>query len=239
MKVIIRLINWMTKRDDWISYKGKLELGNIYSENLDEHIRYFKLVAMCMGLTKESRETKQLFLDSVKHLCIESKNPDGSLKTFDQIVSAAIYQKKQFNRLATLEKGISKMMEETTAAAAMLKRTRDELAERNYRNYQEQFSKSKRPVAQACFKCGGTGHIARNCTKPSPPIITIRKCGNCNALWQPGHTCRTSAPAKQPQGKKETQKKQNPPHRRQELGCVVTEPEDLWKYQETTHPEEL
>jgi len=57
-----------------------------------------------MGLRREDNETKQLFLDSVKQLGLDSaRKEDGTFRTFNQMVTMDLTKKKQFEHLSKLE----------------------------------------------------------------------------------------------------------------------------------------
>jgi len=125
MKTLIKIINWMTRRPDWITFKGNL--GKMYSDDMEEHIRYFKMFAMCKGRQRESDDTKQLFLESIKPLTLMATKENGSFKTFNQIINMASAQKKQFNHMANLEKEVERLKHESVVTAAILSQTQQNL----------------------------------------------------------------------------------------------------------------
>ena len=93
-KVLAVIINRLVRRRDWTDLTAKLQRGEKFSDDLVEHIRCFKLVAMCMGLAHDSEQTKQLFLDSVEQLNVEPEMSDGDLKTFNQLITITLRKKK-------------------------------------------------------------------------------------------------------------------------------------------------
>ena len=57
--VINKLINQMMQREDWKDLMVKMVRGESFAESLEEHLKYFKLVAKYMGMRAEDQLTKK------------------------------------------------------------------------------------------------------------------------------------------------------------------------------------
>jgi len=232
----------MTRRPDWISLIGKIKQGKSLSSDLKEHIRLFKLTAICMGLTRESIKTKRLFLDSVQSLTIEPMNGDGSWKSFTQIINLALLNKKHFEHMSKLEADIAKSKEESAAAAAAntnFRKLRNESLQRKsefYGNFQKRRRENQQHSRSTCFNCGKPGHFAANCPQSRSQVRYVEVCSKCGERWKPGHECREDT-KKSPEKSYEKKGQPQPQSFRKEgYGLVVTEPEEVWKYEEESDP---
>jgi len=170
----------MMKQKDWIELKGKLELGLPLSEDLNDHIFYFKMVAMYAGMQAESDETKRLFISSIKCLTLEAaKDSKGKFKTLSEIIQIALEHKEQFVLFNRLE-AIKDNLEQATVAAAtwVTKRPRydDKEGQPPHRTpFPSQIRGGRRMRPRRggesqrggsdfiCRECGGWGHYAREC----------------------------------------------------------------------------
>ena len=181
-KTVNMLLNWMMRRTEWIQLKGTLELGKPLSEDLTTHIFFFKRIAMYMGLQAESDETKQLFIRSLGFLPPAAvKNPDGSFKNFPEIVQTALENKQQFEVFHQVQDVLTKKKEETAAASSVRssrvetdKPRRDGIPKydrgpRSGGGGKMRRAWRRRPYTSRinpnikCLRCGGRGHIAREC----------------------------------------------------------------------------
>jgi len=95
-----KIINWMTRRKDWLLTKFKIEAGVRLNEDLEKHLKYFNMVVKYAHLTAESDRTKKLLMASLGDTL---RNTDVRTKThkylsFRRIIQMAIENKEIFNR---------------------------------------------------------------------------------------------------------------------------------------------
>jgi len=120
------LVNWMIKRQEWIKTKGDLELGKPISTNLLNHIHFFRLIGMYMGLKAESDETKTMFIESVKGIPMDrTRRADGSLKPLKEIMQDALDEKVRFEAWAKTQLRVEAEEKEDTVAFAQKKTKRE------------------------------------------------------------------------------------------------------------------
>jgi len=82
----------------------------------------FKLVAMYMGLRAESEDTKQLFVDSVLGIPMDSaRTENGSFKSLPEVFQVALNNKKQFEQVSRMQATLKRLEDERSlmVAAAM------------------------------------------------------------------------------------------------------------------------
>ena len=167
INMLLNLLNWMVRREDWFQLKTQVERGIPLSDNLNTHIFFFKRVAMYMGLEVEGEDTKRLFIRSLKYLPMAlAKNPDGSFKSFAGIIQMALEDKDKFHGSQKESAPPSEQGGEDPTAAMAMKRPRYGNGENNnpgkYRNVKGK--KSRNSVV--CYNCGKRGHIASQCRAP-------------------------------------------------------------------------
>lgn len=64
-RVMKRIGHWMRHRDAWVEVTAKISRCERLSADFEQHMRYFKLIAMHMHMKKGASRTKELFIKSL------------------------------------------------------------------------------------------------------------------------------------------------------------------------------
>jgi len=180
------MINWMLEKEEWIDLKMKLEKGERLGDDLDTHIKFFKLVAKYSGLRAEDDRTKRLFLKSVGPTVIPAilaRQEDQTFRSFPSILRMARENKAMFDEMVKGEK--EKQLEGAAVAAisTRIPQSVDEdymkdlayrteagegvaavsLKNRTGETPRRQFGSERPRRKSLCFFCGKTGHYAADC----------------------------------------------------------------------------
>ena len=168
-----KLLNWMMHSQEWLDLNAKLVRGERFSDDMETHIRHFKLVAKYMGLKAESDVTKRCFIRSVGPKVITPmlvRKKDMSFKSLQTIMRMALDNQEMF-----LPQGAPE-----SVAGAVIKSGPPE----DMMNYEDEgeaeiaainLNRKRRRVQNetpsgpaqdhkgVCFVCGRPGHFARQC----------------------------------------------------------------------------
>lgn len=101
-KVLARIHEWLTAKEEWAQTMVKLQCGELFSIDLDMHIYYFKLVATYAHLSLESDEAKRFFIKSMPPVLqpVLDIGPDERPRTFQQLEEFARKGRKVFEEYA-------------------------------------------------------------------------------------------------------------------------------------------
>jgi len=99
-QTMAKILQYMKSKDTWIDIRHQLESGKRFSQDLEEQILIFKLVATEMGLKPEDADTKKYFMKAITPQVLPLwaiQQPDGSFIPFDQIVNRVKMNEEAYN----------------------------------------------------------------------------------------------------------------------------------------------
>jgi len=104
-----KLIEWVTRSEEWAKLKVKFEQKEALGENTDTHILTFKYVVYLEEMNLEDERTKQYFVQSLPPTFLPSvlMNDDGKYKSFTELESFALQGSKGFDEYFARKKPLS------------------------------------------------------------------------------------------------------------------------------------
>ncbi len=169
--IISKLINRMMQEKEWEDLICKVIKGVRFSDDIETHIRTFKMVAKYMGMEADDERTKRLFIKSMgPGVLLPSTvvNRSGKTEAFKKLVQMALANRAAFSQVAQEAQGVAAASvqlaapsgegpapEEGGVAAVAYERPRKRAKPAD----------GMRPREIVCYYCHKPGHYAQDCRK--------------------------------------------------------------------------